>query len=422
MIHLFNGNCLHELLYLSDNSVDAVVTDPPYGLSFMGKKWDYDVPSVAIWKEVLRVLKPGGHVLSFGGTRTYHRMVVNIEDAGFEIRDQVMWIYGSGFPKSHNISKAIDKMAGAEREVVGSREVKSGGKTFHGQNYKLHENLDVTAPSTPEAKQWDGWGSALKPANEPICLARKPLEKGLTLADNVLKWGTGGLNIDGTRIGTDTIQSIGRPNGGDKMQKFKGEGVQDQKNQVLGTHQGRWPANVLFDEDAAAVLDEQSGNSKSTGGTGAIKNQRNIQQWSNEENIPFYYGDSGRASRFFYVAKASKRERNLGLEGMLEKNTWAENREPNSNDIMTMKRVNSRTGKLEDRKEVTKSANNHPTVKPVKLMEYLITLITPPGGIVLDPFMGSGTTGIAAKKLKREFIGVEMNKEYFNIASKRIGK
>jgi DNA modification methylase len=373
---ILRGDCLEQMKTLGDNSVDAVVTDPPYGLSFMGKKWDYDVPSVDIWREVYRVLKPGGHVLSFGGTRTYHRMVVNIEDAGFEIRDSVYWHYGSGFPKSHNISKAIDKTMGVERVVIGHtgnarpNRVGKAQETFGKQTI----GGQITIPQTDEAKQWDGWGSALKPATEPICLARKPLEKGLTLAENVLKHGTGAINIDGTRI---EGKLEGDPN------RFKktdgGWGVAQFHEAPKVRIEGRWPANVLFDEDAAAVLDEQSGQTKS----GAMK--REVESYDGESNTKFLrgrsgpsnqHGDTGGASRFFYVAKASKRERGNG--------------------------------------------NAHPTVKPIKLMEYLITLITPPNGTVLDPFTGSGTTGVAAKRLGFNFIGCEMNEEYIAIAEKRI--
>jgi len=332
---LLQGNCLDVLKDLPDNSIDAIVTDPPYGLSFMGKKWDYDVPSVDIWREVLRVLKPGGHLLSFGGTRTYHRMVVNIEDAGFEVRDQIQWLYGSGFPKSHNLEG-----------------------------------------------EWEGWGTALKPANEPICMARKPLEKGLTVAKNVEKWGTGGLNIDGSRI-EGSIPQVPQPKfntTGEIYNMKTGVG----RNGEFSRAEGRWPANVILDETAAEVLDGQSGISKSPSGlitqggkkiNGGKFNNPNGNGESRNNKV-HGHGDSGGASRFFYVAKASKRERGDG--------------------------------------------NVHPTVKPVKLMEYLIKLVTPPGGIVLDPFMGSGSTGVAAKNLGFDFVGIEMSQEYLEIAIKRI--
>lgn len=337
---VYNGDNIEVLKQLDANSVDAVVTDPPYGLSFMGKKWDYDVPTVDFWREVLRVLKPGGHVLSFGGTRTYHRMVVNIEDAGFEIRDQVMWLYGSGFPKSHNIGKKI--------------------------------------------KEWDGWGTALKPANEPIVLARKPLSEK-TIVDNVLKWGTGAINIDECRIEID-FNCGGHESSKNTIQKTSGIDFKGNKKESQSTplynNQGRWPANLLLDETAAEMLDEQSGpiktklpfkkTSQHTFGV-ANKDLHKGQKFESQKGLGITVTG---ASRFFYVAKASKRERG--------------------------------------------SDNNHPTVKPIKLMQYLIKLITPPNGTVLDPFMGSGSTGVACKELGIEFIGIELNKEYYEIANGRI--
>jgi DNA modification methylase len=395
---IIHGCSLEKLELMDENSIDAVVTDPPYGLSFMGKKWDYDVPSIALWKEVLRVLKPGGHVLSFGGTRTYHRMVVNMEDAGFEIRDQIMWLYGSGFPKSMDVSKAIDKEAGAKREVVGFKtspdgrdystegakdKGEYGGENAFKQSGQSLHKLAITAPATDAAKQWQGWGTALKPANEPIVVARKPLEKGLTVAQNVLKWGTGAMNIDGSRIAYESQADFDRVMG-PALKSVKGKihtagamtgGI---ARVDAGNPQGRWPANVLFDEEAAAMLDEQSGPCK----TGVItkpptQDAKKIIKGKRPMVTASHYDISSGASRFFYVAKASKRER--GTE------------------------------------------NNHPTVKPIKLMEYLIKLVTPPNGIVLDPFMGSGTTCVAAKSLGFQFIGIELNEDYFKIADIRIG-
>jgi DNA modification methylase len=357
---ILHGDCFEQLKTLPDNSIDSIVTDPPYGLSFMGKKWDYDVPSVAIWKECLRVLKPGGHLLSFGGTRTYHRLVVNIEDAGFEIRDCIQWLYGSGFPKSHNIKEGDFK----------------------------------------------GYGTALKPANEPICVARKPLEKGLTVAENVQKYGTGAINIDASRIGTEKIEK-GRAGRGIAESSSYHNGLKPTETKEFV--EGRWPANIILDEEAAQVLDEQSGVLKS----GKL-NQANIKADNNKygqhdkyNNPKVFEADSGGASRLFYVAKASKRERNAGLDGVVKEKQGAR---PNSADA---------SGKFPDHDHRQTGGNNHPTVKPVKLMEYLIKLVTPPNGTVLDPFMGSGSTGVAAKQLGFKFVGCEMNKEYFQIAEKR---
>lgn len=372
---IIRGDCLEKLKTLEANSIDSIVTDPPYGLSFMGKKWDYDVPSVEIWREVIRVLKPGGHLLSFGGTRTHHRMVLAIEDAGFEIRDQIQWLYGSGFPKSHDISKAIDKAAGAEREVVGNNPNHRGQSQFENQYTKgLGQDGSITAPSTPEAKQWQGWGTALKPANEPIVLARKPLEKGLTIAENVLKWGCGGLNIDASRIEGGERPHIERRNDKSLDGDVYGSGINGSKSLGLFT-QGRFPANLLLDETAAEMLDEQSGVLK-TGGPKYEDSHQKHHMFKGGRPDSHRPGDTGGASRFFYVAKASKRERGEG--------------------------------------------NVHPTVKPIRLIEYLIKLITPPNGTVLDPFMGSGSTGVAAKNLGFEFIGIELNDEYCEIAQKRI--
>jgi len=337
-INLLCGDNIKLLKTLAPNSVDSVVTDPPYGLKFMNKKWDHSVPSIKFWKEVLRVLKPGGHVLSFGGTRTYHRMAVAIEDAGFEIRDQIMWLYGSGFPKSHNISKAIDKKLDQPQQTTYKPNYKNNdfGKGMGGG-----KTDQTTKPNSDLAKQWDGFGTALKPANEPIVLARKPLSEK-TIVDNVLKHGTGGLNIDASRVGTELIQG-GRSGRKDKSNFNASIGDKQEK------HQGRFPANIILDEEAGNMLDKQSG--------------------------------SGCASRFFYCAKTSKSERNAGL---------------------------------------TDVTNNHPTVKPIKLMQYLIKLVTPPKGVVLDPFTGSGSTGVAAKVLGFGFIGMELDSYYFDIAKNRI--
>lgn len=369
---LLLGDCLEQLKTLPDSSVDAVVTDPPYGLAFMGKRWDYDVPSVDVWREVFRVMKPGAHLLSFGGTRTYHRMVVAIEDAGFEIRDQVMWLYGSGFPKSLDVSKAIDKAAGAEREVVGPGK-RHASKEFGGEKYGEYAGgiPPITAPATPDAKAWSGWGTALKPANEPIVLARKPLEKGLTVAQNVLKWGTGAINVDAGRIGMRDAQTYTAPDiTGDA---FNSDVSKRERKVISVPAQGRWPANVLLDEVVAT---------------------------------------HGEWTRYFYIAKASKRERNAGLEGMPVKSAgvmdddayvWPKNGDGSPRN-----------------KKVELRANHHPTVKPIKLMQYLVKLITPPGGVVLDPFMGSGSTGCAARSLGHEFIGIEREAEYMEIARRRI--
>ena len=351
---------------LPDNSVDSIVTDPPYGISFMAKKWDYDVPKVEVWKEAMRVLKHGGHALIACGTRTQHRMVVNIEDAGFEIRDVVSWIYGSGFPKSLNISKAIDKAAG-KLNVVGKGKA---GKTAMGQGGEWNKTnnpheFDITAPATSEAKQWDGWGTALKPACEFFTLARKPLSEK-TVAANVLKWGTGGINIDGCRVGTETIKTCG----GDKFPAVYGK----YKTAEESTHQGRFPANLIHDGSQQVL-----------------------------ELFPETNKDS--AARFFYCPKASKKDRDEGLEGFEEKKAGAMTGKEYREDRPTNHPLRK---------------NNHPTVKPTALMQYLCRLITPTGGVVLDPYMGSGSTGKAAVKEGFSFVGCELDEDYYKIATARV--
>jgi len=367
--HVIHGNSLNELPYLEDCSVDAVVTDPPYELGFMNKKWDASgiAYNVNIWAHCLRVLKPGGHLLAFGGTRTYHRMACAIEDAGFEIRDSINWIYGSGFPKSLDVSKAIDKAAGAEREIIGER--KLGGNAAQstkekGGTYASNTNsvgvepisVPITAPATDAAKQWEGWGTALKPAHEPIVLARKPFED--TVANNVMQHGTGALNIDKTRIGEGGQGTWASPRGG----IWKTD--PDQKAELLSSTVGRWPANVIIDDSIEAT-------------------------WT----------------PYFYCAKASKSEKNAGLDGMPEKR-------PDE-------RTSTGMGTFEQ-KGVAKQANHHPTVKPLELMKYLCRLITPPNGTILDPFAGSGSTLVAATLEGFNSIGIEMTAEYIPIIQARL--
>ena len=387
---LLLGDCLDVLRTMPDCSVDAVVTDPPYGLKFMGKKWDYDVPTVEIWAECLRVLKPGGHLLAFAGTRTQHRMAVRIEDAGFEIRDMIAWVYGSGFPKSLDVSKAIDKAAGVERtEVIGyqkamgtTRSEGSAGGYANGltsiNSYKVStEGWDITAPATTEAQQWDGWGTALKPALEPITMARKPLDG--TVAANVLAHGTGGVNIDGCRVRAGG-EVVNTPQSNPKNRKPSSYAVltdrercQEMKSWSIERTNtlGRWPANLIHDgSDEVVGLFTSGGANGGKGGAGAI--------WGSGNTGGSGHGDgnTSSAARFFYCSKASKLEKGEG--------------------------------------------NTHPTVKPVELMRYLCRLVTPPGGIVLDPFMGSGSTGMACELEGFDFIGIEREPEYLEISTQRI--
>jgi site-specific DNA-methyltransferase (adenine-specific) len=397
---LHHGDCLEVLKTIADNSVDSIVTDPPYGLSFMGKKWDYDVPSVEVWEECLRVLKPGGHLLAFAGTRTQHRMAVRIEDAGFEIRDMIAWVYGSGFPKSLDVSKAIDKAAGVEREVVGSRVADDiRGGNMHAANRGERHVIDITAPATPEAQQWVGWGTALKPALEPITVARKPFAG--TVAANVLAHGTGAINVDGCRIAGEPWT---RDNTGGAAEMYDGWGMKP--NVKANESGGRWPANLIHDgsdEVVGLFPVTTSGTFPATQNTASWKMSSKGSGLSPARAM----GDSGSAARFFYCAKASKKDRDEGCEGM---------------EVVRVKMNNGNDADgdpVSDR--FTKMArNHHPTVKPTDLMRYLCRLVTQPGGVVLDPFMGSGSTGKAAMLEGFEFIGIERDAEYLQIAKARI--
>ena len=457
---LLHGDCLEQMKTLPDNSIDAIVSDPPYGISFMAKKWDYDVPKVDVWQEAMRVLKPGGHALIACGTRTQHRMVVNIEDAGFEIRDVVSWIYGSGFPKSLNVSKAIDKMDASDaqqarrykftewvrsqgvqasdinastetamgshyttqasqpaimtrehleacrhlfadvpqwvedecdkrsvesenfkrREVVGVRKQRANNANTSNaaMNASAGEVEQITAPATEAAKQWGGWGTALKPACEFFTLARKPLSEK-TVAANVLKWGTGGINVDGCRVGTGDGQDRSRPPRTPNAILGGGKGASITASEHNA--QGRFPANLIHDgsDEVLAGFPEtkpsKSGGITSRTGNGAEYGMGTAPRTGHD--------DQGSAARFFYCAKASKKDRNEGCDE-LEK------------------------------------GNNHATVKPTALMAYLCRLITPTGGTVLDPFMGSGSTGKAAVREGFDFVGCELDADYYAIATARI--
>ena len=470
---IHHGDCIETMNAMPPESVDAIVTDPPYGLGFMGKKWDGLPPSLEWAEACYRVLKPGGHIAAFGGTRTWHRLAVAIEDAGFEMRDSLAWLYGSGFPKSHDVSKAIDKAAGAEREVIGANEVlrkympngttgsfqlggcqsvqeleklaDAGGVTPAGESAVAvlarrngHEaRFTLTAPATPEAAQWDGWGTALKPAFEPIVLARKPLAEK-TVARNVLAHGTGAINIDATRIPTeDNLNGGGTTNAGtflldgagsvDELRALAAAGAKtptgrdaratlaraETAKERMGEFvqpSGRWPANVLLDHHAAAWVDEQSGFSVSKraerGASSGILRldgchtvdelralaeagektptgrdaRKTLARYVASEDGPSGHTDSGGASRFFYTAKAPKRER------------------PNVDGVQ------------------------HPTVKPLKIMQWLIRLVTPPGGAVLDPFAGSGATIEAALIEGFNPIGIEMEADYLPLIQHRIDR
>lgn len=490
--HVLHGDCLAVLPGLAAESVDAIVTDPPYGLAFMGKDWDHGVPGEHFWREALRVAKPGAHLLAFGGSRTVHRLAVAIEDAGWEIRDTIMWLYGSGFPKSKDASKAIDGMDAteeqerrrlqftewirstgltakqidkatgtnmgghyttpasqpaimtrehleavrhlldyvpdwverecdirsiesknmADREVIAERTmVQGGGSSLQirmGDRREVEAN--ITAPATPDAIRWAGWGTALKPAHEPIIVARKPLQG--TVAANVVKWGTGAINVDGCRVGSAADMN---PSDFDDSRrsapKFSGtfNGGKDGQYRA-GTGEvpaGRWPANVVHDGSEEVLMLFPN-----TGSSWRADKGNKRKGWHFEApdtGGPRGSHDTGSAARFFYCAKASKADRDEGLEGFEAKQRGG-NR-PNSKDD---------TGKFPDHDHRIMGGNHHPTVKPTSLMRWLVRLVTPPGGVILDPFTGSGSTGKAAMLEGFRFIGIEQDAEYVEIARARI--
>ena len=410
------------------DSIDSIVTDPPYELGFMGKSWDSSgvAFNVEVWQEALRVLKPGGHLIAFSGSRTYHRMAVAIEDAGFEIRDQIMWVYGSGFPKSHNISKQLDKLAGAERKVIGSRPLTGNGKTlksgFHqpdgsGAGETIKQDVyEFTEAATPAAKQWNGWGTALKPAHEPMVLARKPLIG--TVANNVLTYGTGGLNIDGSRVGSEEMTKT--TSNGVKISENRSMSEANFEREIIGTVTGRFPANFIHDgSDEVLELFPDS-----KGGAYPAKRGQSVNTAfaSGQETEGGFraMGDSGSAARFFYCAKASKKDRNEGLDGFIGKEVGAKG------NGLARQCATCGASVLDgcqcvDRTFVNPTrANHHPTVKPTSLMQYLVRLVTPLNGTVLDPFLGSGSTGKAAMYEGFNFVGIELTPEYLPIAKARI--
>lgn len=469
-VTVLHGDALTELAKLEDASVDSIVTDPPYEISFMGKGWDASgiAYNVDLWREALRVLKPGGHLLAFGATRTYHRMAVAIEDAGFEIRDSIHWIYGTGFPKSLDVAKAIDKAAGAEHEVVGPNPY------AHKYGQATRNNVELTAPATDDARTWDGWGTALKPSHEPIVLARKPLEG--TVAANVLAHGTGALNIDGARVGTTggtrtvfahapTVNAFGLGLNGNKKSEPTGK--------------GRWPTNLVFSHDAGctpagtrtvasnkpvtwkrtadeadltptswqlgpadagdvhsaygdpdgtetvdafdcvpgcpvAALDEQSGVTAFPATAVKQGRRRDGSGWDRpvndrHEGQGVGCGDKGGASGFFNRADYT-----------VDDQPFLYVRKPARKERNAGLDGMPERGYYKDRFTTRPAANYHPTVKPVALMQHLIRLVTPRGGTVLDPFTGSGTTLMAAILEHCNAIGVELTADYLPIIDARV--
>ena len=400
------GDCLEALRRMPDASVDAVVTDPPYGLGrepnprevlrawldgaefkpggtgFMGKAWDAFVPSPLVWAECWRVLKPGGHLLAFAGSRTYDWIVLGVRLAGFEVRDQLLWLYGSGFPKSLNVSKAIDRAAGAEREVVGETRAsiqRRGPTGAFGSYPEETKRVAVTAPATEAARQWDGWGTALKPAHEPIVMARKPLDG--TVAANVTRHGTGAINVDGCRIGTN--DTLGRASAGWLSGGYVGGDSPKWDSRGVTVEGGRWPANIMHDGSAEVL----AGFPVTGPARAAQRGTRtgSVTNFGGSDGVRGHDDAGGTAARFYYCGKASRAERERGLT-----HTKGERR------------------------------NIHPTVKPAAIMRWLIRLVTPPAGTVLDPYAGSGTTGVACALEGFKFIGCELSPEYAAIARARI--
>ena len=426
---LYNEDCIVQMQKMIDEGiqVDSVVTDPPYELGFMGKSWDST--GIAFqketWELAFQLLKPGGHLLAFSGSRTYHRMAVAIEDAGFEIRDQIMWLYGSGFPKSLDVSKAIDNVLGKKRTIIGKQPTQIGthlkskegpGKGGNKPAVKNRYTGNVLGgPVSSEAQEWEGWGTALKPAHEPVVMARKPVSEK-TIAENVLKHGTGGINIDDCRIELSEGDDPRLGGKGSFKTDKAGKDVYSlgyRGEETATSELGRFPANVMHDGSEEVVREfpftksGRSNNNAEKGEPGDITPMRRGTLVSRN--------DDGSAARFFYCPKVSKSERNRGLDGFEEKQTSSMSGRRDPHNMEKSKIDNDVTGRF-----VTTRKNIHPTVKPIELMKYLCRLVTPKAGTVLDPFMGSGSTGMAAKDEGFDFIGIEKEEKYFEISNSRI--
>lgn len=418
---LYNGNMLDMLEVIEPNSIDSIITDPPYELNFMGKGWDNAGVSFQkeTWEKCFQVLKSGGYLLAFGGSRTFHRIACAIEDAGFEIRDTIMWLYGSGFPKSMNIGLAIDKKNGVESEVI------STGRS--GATSRAYQSEEMTTSGDYEIKkannEWNGWGTALKPSFEPIIIARKPF-KG-SLVDNVIKNGVGGYNIDECRVGNETISIHNAPKGTFAGGEYgRGSDTSSYRDSI-----GRFPANTILTYDDTDFEEVCGGFPYTKGDNRTSKQTYDKSIWGNAKSVESncLYADSGSASRYFYCAKASKKDRDEGLDSFQEKNTGdlQGGRKEGSAGSLRVRTdgsigVNPYAGNGSPKK------NTHPTVKPTELMQYLVRLVTPNNGTILDPFNGSGSTGKAVMYENKErnknykYIGIELTEEYLPISKARI--
>lgn len=415
---VLHGSNLHLLAVVRDNFAHAVVTDPPYGLGFMGKDWDAALPDPRTWSECLRVLRPGGHLVAFGAPRLVHRLTCQIEDAGFEVRDQLLWVFAQGVPKSLDVSKAIDAAAGAVREVVGfnasaiARQNKQPTNDTQCAKSNPQSVGVITAPATPDAARWSGWGTALKPAYEPIVLARKPLDG--TVAQTVQRWGTGAINVDGCRVGTDGSRPLIEVRHGDAPTQYGTYGARAEGSRSAGTTTtGRWPANLILDEAAGAMLDAQSGVRTSGRVTKTYDSEPResvaMSTKGRKLDPDMVYSDSGGASRFFYCPKASRSEREAGLDHLPPRVVH----EAHGDAARQSPRAGAgRSG--EPRR------NHHATVKPVELMRWLVRLVCPPGGMVLEPFAGSGTTLVACALEGVDCLGMELDADYVEIARARV--
>jgi site-specific DNA-methyltransferase (adenine-specific) len=432
---IVHAEVLEALSDLPDNSCDALLCDPPYGLRFMAKRWDYDVPPVDVWRQALRVLKPGAALLSFGGSRTFHRIATGIEDAGFELRDCLCWLYAKGFPKSHNVSKALDKAAGATRRVVGQRALTGnaayveGGHGFaeHGKGMRTTGTklVDITTPATDLAVMWDGYGTALKPCWEPIILARKPLEG--TVAENVARWGVGALAIDACRLKRDSDDVSGYSKTGSAHSHNVAMSGANYAREPKPDAGGRWPPNVGFDEVSAALLDATVGRRKSTLTGRADPSVSHPHNGTKPSSPHLVYGDGlqtpksriyaddGGPSRFFFSAKVSTKEREFGCETLpLRSAGEMTDREEESDGLSSPRAGAGRTAG---------ARNHHPTLKPIALARWLATMIRPPtpDATLLIPYCGAGSEIIGALQAGWPMVfGIEGEAEFVEIAEARI--